>query len=178
MVAVIGLEEPLLADVCNKTDTCIANVNCPGQLVISGTMLNLAKAAELAQARGASRLIPLEVSGAFHSSLMQTAREGLSEIIGRLNFQRPSIPVIANVTALPLTTAEEVKTELVKQLTSGVQWQRSVEYMINAGASAFIEIGPGKVLSGLIKRINRDAGTQNFGSVESIKNLGNQSPSG
>lgn len=176
MVAVIGLEEPLLTEVCKKTGTCVANVNCPGQLVISGAMENLPKAAELAQARGASRIIPLEVSGAFHSPLMQTAMERLSEIIATLKFQDPDIPIIANVTALPLTTAEEVKTELIKQLASGVQWQRSIEWMMNAGVSAFVEIGPGKVLSGLIKRINRNVETQNIGSADSIRRLGNPSP--
>ena len=169
MVAIIGLDEALLAEVCQETDTRIANFNCPGQLVISGAMENLPKAAELAQVKGASRIVPLQVSGAFHTPLMQTAKEGLSEIIATLDFQDPSVPIIANVTAEPLTTGKQVKTELVEQLCNGVQWQRSIEYMINSGVSTFIEIGPGRVLSGLIKRINRDASTQNIGDVEAIK---------
>jgi [acyl-carrier-protein] S-malonyltransferase len=172
MVAIIGLDEASLAEICKETDTRIANFNCPGQLVISGAMENLPKAAELAQAKGASRIVPLQVSGAFHSPLMQTAREGLSEIIATLDFQDPSVPIIANVTAKPLTTGEQVKTELIEQLCNGVQWQRSIEYMINEGVSTFIEIGPGRVLSGLVKRINRDVNTQNIGDAEAIKSLG------
>ncbi len=171
MMAIIGLDEASLAEVCKETDTRIANFNCPGQLVISGATENLSKAAALAQAKGASRIVPLSVSGAFHSPLMQTARDGLSKIIAAIDFRDPSVPIIANVTAKPLTTAEEVKTELVEQLCNGVQWQRSIEYMINNGVSTFIEIGPGRVLSGLIKRINRNVSTQNIGDVEAIKNL-------
>ncbi len=172
MVAIIGLDEALLAEVCQETNTQIANFNCPGQLVISGAMENLPRAAELAQAKGASRIVPLQVSGAFHTPLMQTAKEGLSEIIATLDFRKTSVPIIANVTAKPMTTAKQVKTELVDQLCNGVQWQRSIEYMINDGVSTFIEIGPGRVLSGLIKRINRDVNTQNIGDAEAIKNLG------
>ncbi len=171
MVAIIGLDEASLSEVCSKTDTRIANFNSPGQLVISGAVENLPRASELAQARGANRIIPLKVSGAFHSPLMQTAREGLSEVIATFDFQDPTVPIIANTTAQPLTTAEQVKTELTEQLCNGVQWQRSIEYMINAGVSTFIEIGPGRVLSGLIKRINRDVSTRNIGDAETIKSL-------
>ncbi len=171
MVAIIGLDEASLAEVCNETGTCIANFNCPGQLAISGAKENLPKAADLAKAKGASRIIPLQVSGAFHSPLMQPAADGLSEIIATLPFQDPTVPIIANTTAQPLTTAEQVKAELIKQLCNGVQWQRSIEYMVDDGVATFIEIGPGKVLSGLIKRINKDVNTLNIGDVESIKNL-------
>ncbi|MFC2056580.1 ACP S-malonyltransferase [Chloroflexota bacterium] len=174
MVAIIGLDEASLAEVCNKTDTCIANFNCPGQLVISGAMENLPRASELAQDKGANRFIPLQVSGAFHTPLMQPAREGLSEVIATLDFQDPTVPIIANTTAQPLTTAEQVKIELIEQLCNGVQWQRSIEYMVNDGVSTFIEIGPGRVLSGLIKRINRNVSTQNIGNTEVIKSLINK----
>ena len=176
MVAIIGLNEASLAEVCNETDTCIANFNCPGQLVISGAEENLSKATDLAKARGASRAIPLQVSGAFHTPLMQPAVDGLSEIIATVNFQDPAVPIIANVTAQPLTTAEQVKAELLSQLCHGVQWQRSIEYMVDDGVSTFIEIGPGKVLSGLIKRINKNAKTINIGGAEAIRSLGNPSP--
>ncbi len=171
MIAIIGLDEASLAEVCHETDTGIANFNCPGQLVISGAKEKLAKAAELAKAKGASRAIPLQVSGAFHTPLMQSTVEGLSGIIANLNFRDPTVPVIANTTAQPLTTAEQVKVELTNQLCHGIQWQRSIEYMINNGVSTFIEIGPGKVLSGLIKRINSNVETQNIGDAEAIKNL-------
>ncbi len=175
MVAIIGLEADLLIEVCDKTNTQIANFNCPGQLVISGAMEHLPRASELAQARGARRIVPLDVSGAFHSPLMQPAREGLLEIINGLNFRDPSVPIIGNTTAKPLTTAEEIKTELTEQLCNCVQWQHSVEYMINEGITSFIEIGPGKVLSGLIKRINKDIDTQNIGDAEAINGLVNPS---
>jgi [acyl-carrier-protein] S-malonyltransferase len=176
MVAIIGLDETLLTEVCQETDTVIANYNSPGQLVISGAKENLPRASELALSRGASRAIPLQVSGAFHSPLMKPAQEGLSEIIANLSFRDPVIPILANTTAQPLTTAEEVKIELNNQLLNGVQWQRSIEYMINNGVSTFIEIGPGRVLSGLIKRINRAVNIQNIGDVEAIKKLTDLSP--
>lgn len=171
MTAIIGLDEAALAEVCRQTDTQIANINCPGQLVISGAEENVPRAADLAKARGASRTIPLAVSGAFHSPLMQPAVDGMSEIIAKLDFKEPAIPIIGNTTARPLTTAEQVKSELINQLCNCVQWQRSVEFMVDGGVSNFIEIGPGKVLSGLIKRINRDAVTINIGDAEAVKNI-------
>ena len=176
MTAVIGFDDDLLAEVCSLTDTQIANVNCPGQLVISGAEENLPKAADLAKARGASRTVPLQVSGAFHTPLMQPAVDSLSEIIAALTFRDPTVPVIANTTAQSLTTAEQVKAELINQLCNCVQWQRSIEYMVDNCVSIFIEIGPGKVLSGLIKRINKDVDTQNIGDAEAIKSLGTLFP--
>ena len=167
MVAIIGLDQASLAEVYSETDTRIANINCPGQLVISGAKENLAKAADLAKARGAYRTIPLSVSGAFHTPLMQSAVDGISKITATLSFRQAVVPVIANTTAQPLTTVDEVKAELLRQLCNSIQWQRSVEYMINEGVTTFIEIGPGKVLSGLIKRINRDVETLNIGDVQS-----------
>ena len=173
MTAIIGFDEDLLAEVCSITDTRIANINCPGQLVISGAEENLPKAADLAKAGGASRVIPLQVSGAFHTPLMQPVVDRMSEIIDTLNFRDPTVPIIAKTTAQPLPTAKQVKAELITQLCNCVQWQRSIEYMIENGVSTFIEIGPGKVLSGLIKRISKDVDTLNAGDVESIKNLVN-----
>lgn len=176
MAAIIGLEETSLAEVCQQTDTKIANINCPGQLVISGASENVAIAVDLAKARGASRAVPLQVSGAFHSPLMQPAVDGMSEIIPSLNFQEPAVPIIANTTGQPLTTGKEVKEELLRQLCHSVQWQRSIEYMIDNGVTRFIEIGPGKVLTGLIRRIKRDIKTLNIADAEAIKNLGDLSP--
>ena len=171
MVAVIGLDEASLAEVCGETDTWMANINCPNQLVISGAKENLTKAAELAKARGARRAIPLPVSGAFHTPLMQQAAQFMSVIMATISFNEPIIPIVANTTAEPMTTAEQIKTELLRQLCNGVQWQRSIEYMIASGVSTFIEIGPGEVLSGLIKRINGDAKTINIGDAEAINSL-------
>ncbi len=175
MAAIIGLDETLLSDVCHQTDTRIANINCPGQLVISGSRENLMLAIESAKARGARRAVPLQVSGAFHTSLMQLAADGLSKIIATISFQEPGVPIIGNTTAQPLITAESIKTELLNQLCNCVQWQRSIEYMLNDGVSTFIEIGPGKVLSGLIKRIHKGNKTININDLPSIKGLLNSS---
>ncbi len=172
MAAIIGLEEAKLAEVCRQSDTVMANINCPGQIVISGASENIARAMELAKAAGASRAILLQVRGAFHSPLMKPIIEGMSNVIKSTRFKDPTIPVIANMTALPLTTAEAVKEELINQLTNPVQWQRSVEYMVKQGVDTFIEIGPGKVLTGLIKRINKDVITRNISDWETAKSLG------
>jgi [acyl-carrier-protein] S-malonyltransferase len=171
MAAIIGLDESKLADVCHRSNTVMANVNCPGQIVISGAAENITKAMEMATAAGASRTITLQVSGAFHSPLMQPAVEGMIKYLDVTPFKTPSIPVIGNVTALPLDTAEAVKTELRQQLTSPVQWQRTIEYMINQGVSTFIEIGPGRVLTGLIRRINKEVETINIGDLEAIRSF-------
>lgn len=168
MAAVIGLEETPLREVCQKTGTYIVNINSPGQMVISGDRYGVAKAMEIAKDRGAARVIPLSVSGAFHTPLMQPAVEGMTEILSRLTFADPAIPIIANVTARPLTTARAVKEELVQQLCHCVQWQRSVEYMIGEGITTFVELGPGKVLTGLIKRINREVQTLNIGDAAAV----------
>ncbi|UCD08072.1 MAG: ACP S-malonyltransferase, partial [Dehalococcoidales bacterium] len=171
MAAVMGLDESILTAICQDTETVIANYNSPGQLVISGMKDNVLKASDQAQSAGASRVVSLNVSGAFHSPLMKPAQEGLTEIIASLEFRNPDIPVLANTTALPLTNGEQVKTELIDQLCNGVQWQRSIEYMISEGVTTFIEIGPGRVLSGLVKRINKEVDQQNIGTVEAVNGL-------
>ncbi len=173
MAAIIGLDESSLSEICQQTDTCMANINCPGQIVISGATENLTRAMDMAKTRGASRVVPLQVSGAFHSPLMQPAVDGMAKIIGSLPFQEPSIPVIGNTTAKPVPTAASVKSELLNQLCNPVQWQRSIEYMVNNGVSTFVEIGPGKVLTGLIKRINKEARTVNIGDLEAVRSLAN-----
>ncbi|HEY77558.1 MAG TPA: ACP S-malonyltransferase [Dehalococcoidia bacterium] len=169
MVAVIGLDEASMAEVCRESGARIANINCPGQIVISGAWENISRAVDLAREKGASRTIPLEVSGAFHTPLMQPAVDGMAEIIAGLNFRPPEVPIIANTTAEPLTTGEQVKEELLRQLCNCVEWQRSVEYMLANGVAIFIEIGPGKVLTGLIKRINRDTKLVNVGSATDVE---------
>ncbi len=171
MAAIIGLDEAPLAGVCQETNTWVANVNCPGQLVISGAKENLTQAMHLAKAKGALRAMPLQVSGAFHTPLMQPAADGLTEIIATLSFDEPAVPIIANTTAEPLTTAGLIKEELLRQLCNGIQWQRSIEYMVNNGVSALIEIGPGRVLTGLIRRINRDVKTLNIGDADTINDV-------
>ena len=171
MAAVMGLDEDILTAICQDTATVIANYNTPGQLVISGMRDNVLKASEQAQTAGASRVVQLNVSGAFHSPLMKSAQEGLTDIIASLEFRDPDIPVLANTSSQPLTKGDQVKTELIDQLCNGVQWQRSVEYMINDGVTTFVEIGPGRVLSGLVRRINKDVTLQNVGTAESVNGL-------
>lgn len=174
MAAIIGLDEPLLAEVCGKTDTVMANVNCSGQIVISGAADNISRAIEMATAAGAKRAIELQVSGAFHSPLMKPAVDGLIKYLEATELKDPTIPVIGNMTGEPLSDAAAVRTELRNQLTNPVKWQRSIEYMSGHGITTFIEIGPGKVLTGLVRRINSEAETINLNDLESIKNLGSQ----
>ena len=122
----------------------------------------------MSKARGAVRAIQLQVSGAFHSPLMQPAREGLAKVLAGIKFNDPKVPLIANTSAEPLTKAEQIGPELTNQLLNGVQWQKSVEYMLKEGVNTFAEIGPGKVLTGLIKRIKRDVNVLNIGDVQTI----------
>jgi [acyl-carrier-protein] S-malonyltransferase len=171
MAAILGMEESLVVALCKETGTWIANINCPGQLVISGPKENIEKAVTLAPAKGAVKAIPLQVSGAFHTPLMQPAADGLSSIIERISFKDPAIPIIANTSAQPLIKAAAIKEELLTQLCNSVQWQKSIELMINQGTSTFIEIGPGKVLTGLVKRINKDVRTLNVGETGELKNI-------
>ncbi|MBI2847837.1 MAG: ACP S-malonyltransferase, partial [Chloroflexi bacterium] len=171
MSAIIGLDEASLAEVCKTTNTWIANFNCPGQLAISGSKENLEKAMELAKSKGAARAILLPVSGAFHSPLMQPAMEGLSQIVTTIDFKDPIVPVIANTSAQPLINGQEMRAELTTQLLKSVQWQRSVEYMVARGVDTFAEVGPGKVLTGLIRRINKTANLVNIGDSEALNTL-------
>jgi [acyl-carrier-protein] S-malonyltransferase len=172
MAAVIGLDEAALREICRESGAEIANFNCSVQIVISGSKEALARAMDLAEARGARRVISLHVSGAFHSTLMQPTIEGMSEAISQIDFRTPKVPIVVNSTAQPVTTAEGVKEELIRQLCNCVQWQPSVEYMVEEGVSTFIEIGPGQVLSGLIKRISNKVQVLNVSDPESIKALG------
>ncbi len=169
MAAIIGIDEESLEEVCRETGSQIANFNCSGQIVISGTRESLARSMDLAKARGARRVVPLQVSGAFHSILMQPTVDGMAQAISQVNFGLPQVPIVANSTAQPMTSPDEVKEELLRQLCHCVQWQPSVEYMLGDGVSTFIEIGPGQVLSGLIKRINSEVQVLNMSNAESIK---------
>jgi len=171
MAAIIGLDEPVLTGICQETDTRLANINCPGQLVISGATDDIARAVELATEKGASRAIPLQVSGAFHTPMMQPAVDGMAEIIPTLTFREPTIPIIANTSARPMTSAEAVKSELLEQLCNSVQWQGSIEYMIENGITSIIEIGPGRVLTGLMRRIDRSMETLNIGGAGAVQSL-------
>jgi [acyl-carrier-protein] S-malonyltransferase len=171
MLAVIGLDEETVKDVCLQTGTEISNINCPGQIVISGATQALAEANRLAKTRGARAIIPLKVSGAFHSALMEPVIAEFSKIVSNVRFRSPNIPVISNVTARPLIDVDSIKKELVKQLRNCIQWQRSVEYMMHNGVAIFYEIGPGRVLSGLVRRINSELRLFNISGIEDIAQL-------
>lgn len=169
MVALLGLNEGAAEEICQVTGTEIANINCSGQIVISGSKNAISNAIDVARARGARRTISLEVSGAFHSSLMQWARRGLSRVISALHFHHPKIPIIANTTAKPLIRANAVRAELQNQLCQCVHWQKSVEFMRQEGVSTFVELGPGDVLTGLIQRICPDARTFKLNDIITLE---------
>ncbi len=171
MLAVIGLDEETVRDVCLQTGTEISNMNCPGQIVISGAVQALAEANRLGKTKGARAMIPLKVSGAFHSALMEPIIAEFSKIVSNVRFRSPDIPVISNVTAHPLSDIDSIRRELVNQLRNCIQWQRSVEHMIRSGVTAFYEIGPGRVLSGLIRRINAELPIFNVSGLEDIAQL-------
>lgn len=159
MLAIIGLDEAGVREVCAASGMEIANINSPGQIAISGPAEALEKATLLAREKGAQRVVPLPVSGAFHSRLMQPAAEGMARAVANLAFRDASIPIVANTTAEPVTAGGALKEELLQQLCHSVLWQKSVETMISGGVVELVEIGPGQVLTGLIKRISRDVRT-------------------
>lgn len=167
--AVVGLDESALEAVCRETGAEICNINGAGQIVIGGPRDAVARAMDLAKARGASRVVPVNVSAAFHSSLMSPAVEGMRQALMQAELRDPRIPVVGNVDGKPLATAAAITDELARQVASAVQWQRSVEFMASAGVSTFVEIGPGRVLSGLIRRIARGAAVRNVGDAASIE---------
>ncbi len=156
MLAVIGSDEETVRKVCAATGAQISNINSPGQIVVSGKVSVLDEFKKLAPQHGIRRAIPLKVSGAFHSDLMKPAVEGLKKAISGCNFRQADVPVVSNVTAEIITSAEAIKKELVDQITNCVQWQRSIENMIDRGVNAFYEIGYGQVVGGLVKRINSE----------------------
>jgi len=166
MVAVIGLDEEIIRELCLTLGTEISNINCPGQIVVSGAEEKLAEFNRLAHGKGARRIIPLKVSGAFHSQLMQPAWECLKNAISEFTLHEPSAPVMANVTAQVLLDAQAIKSELVDQIVRCILWQQSVENMITSGVNTFIEIGHGQVLAGLIKRINPAVQVINIGDAD------------
>jgi [acyl-carrier-protein] S-malonyltransferase len=163
MAAVLGLADTIVEEVCASIDGIVvaANYNCPGQLVISGETTAVEKACEAMKAAGAKRALILPVGGAFHSPMMEPAREELAAAIEATNFSTPICPVYQNVTANAVSDANEIKKNLIIQLTAPVKWTQSVQQMIADGATLFTEVGPGKVLAGLINKIDKEAVTAN-----------------
>jgi [acyl-carrier-protein] S-malonyltransferase len=188
MAAVIGMDEATLQEICQEAtadsvanlpphahpgegQVTIANFNAPGQIVISGEQDALALAMELAKVRGAKRVIPLAVSGAFHSPVMQPAAEGLALAVAGTTINDDSIPVIGNIEALPLTDAQAIREELTQQIASSVQWTRTIELLVSVGVTTFLEIGPGQALTGMVKRIAKGATLLNVSNAADIEKV-------
>jgi len=176
MAAIIGLDIPTLEDICSNATrpgeiVQVANDNCPGQVVISGKSEALDRAVELAQAAGARRAVRLAVSIAAHSPLMSTAQIDFNNALEQADIGEPELPIIGNVSAQPLNTAADIRLDLSGQLTNRVRWTESIQYMINQGVHTFIEIGAGTVLTGLVKRINRDVTCYNLGTPEDFEKI-------
>jgi len=173
MAAIIGLEPDIIEEVCNKVSGIVqpANFNSPGQVAISGEVKAVHDAMDKLKETGAKKVIELVVSGAFHSPLMEYAQQGLSDALKKVEIKDTSIPVYTNVTALPVTKSDEIKELLFKQLTHPVRWMEIYLNMAKDGFEDFIELGPGKVLTGLGKRINREVNCLALGTVENIKSL-------
>ncbi|TYB78291.1 ACP S-malonyltransferase [Bizionia myxarmorum] len=161
MAAVLGLDDALVEKICLETDGIVvaANYNCPGQLVISGEIDAINRACEALKAAGAKRALVLPVGGAFHSPLMEPAREELAAAIEATNFRKPNCPIYQNVSASAILDEAAIKANLISQLTAPVKWTQSVQQMIADGATLFTEVGPGNVLQGLVRKINREAET-------------------
>jgi len=166
MAAIVGLDDAIVEEVCGSIDDIVvaANYNCPGQLVISGTIEGIDKACEVLTEKGAKRALKLVVGGAFHSPLMEPAREELAAAIEATTINTPVCPVYQNVNAQPVSDPAVIKENLIAQLTAPVRWTQTVENMLKDGATSFTEIGPGKVLQGLIKKVDRKAETSGIDS--------------
>ena len=170
MAAIIGLDVSQTLSVCAEADVTLANFNCPGQLVVSGGMERIAKAVELAKAKGAKRAIALPVAGAYHSPLMASAKPRLQAVLAVANLSRPTVVVVSNVTAQPHGPADEIRHRLVEQITASVRWEQSMRYLLADGFTRFIELGPGTALSGFMKRIDQRAQMLNVADVASLEN--------
>ncbi|MGA2869960.1 MAG: ACP S-malonyltransferase [Verrucomicrobiota bacterium] len=167
MAAVIGLDEAPTREVCAGAGVVLANLNCPGQLVISGEAEKITKACELAKAKGAKRAIPLTVAGAYHSPLMASAQPKLAAELARAKISAPAVPVVSNVTAQPHGT--DISAKLVEQVCASVLWENSMRHLLSQGFTRFIELGPGTALSGFMRRIDKTAQMLNVADVASLE---------
>jgi [acyl-carrier-protein] S-malonyltransferase len=169
MAAIIGLDEAATRAVCQETGVELANLNCPGQLVISGRADRMTAACDLAKARGAKRALPLPVAGAYHSALMASAQPKLEATLRAIALNLPSVPVISNVTAQPHEAPADIHRRLVEQVTSPVRWEDSMRYLLAEGFTRFIELGPGTALTGFMKRIDKTAQALNVADAASLE---------
>ena len=171
MVSMTGLDIEVFKNICFSTGVEIAYIDAPDQVTLAGTNENLTKARRLAQIKGARRIVPLRVNGPFNCILMEPAIERLRNAISEFTFNKPTVPIIANVTAQPLTDLEAIKEELVSQIVRPVQWQQSVENMIARGVTTFFEMGPGEMLTRLIKRISPGAQAFNISNAQTVSEI-------
>lgn len=169
MAAIIGLDEAPTCEVCAEAGVVLANLNCPGQLVISGEAEKITKACELAKARGAKRALPLTVAGAYHSPLMASAQPKLGAELAKVNLVSPIVPVISNVTAQTHSAPSEISAKLVEQVCASVLWENSMRGLLAQGYTRFIELGPGTALSGFMKRIDKTAQMLNVADAASLE---------
>jgi len=171
MAAILGLNELAFGQICDETGVELANINTDDQIVISGDKIAVARAMDLASARGAKKTIPLPVSGAFHSSLMAEAKAGLADVLKNLDFKQPVMPVVGNCDSRPLSTVDEIRTELVNGLCQCVLWKDSIHHLVDSGVTQFVEFGSGGVLAGLIKRIDRGVKVSTVSDTASMRKL-------
>ena len=171
MSAIIGFDKEKIVEICRKTGAEVANFNAPDQIVITGEAAKVEEAGKLMAEAGAKRVIPLDVSGAFHSSLMKPAADKFSQELTKFHFQTPSFPILSNVDANPCADPKQISSNLAKQITSSVQWVDTIHYIANQGVKTFLEIGPGNVLKGLIRKINKDLTVHNIRVPADIDNL-------
>ena len=169
MLSIIGLGLDKVKEICSQANTEVANINCPGQIVISGGIKEIKEAGSLAQDYGAKRIVALEVSGAFHSSFMKEASDKLASELEKIKINPPKIPIVSNVTAKPVTKAEEIKDNLIKQVACSVLWDDSIKFILSKNVTTFFEFGPGKVLKGLMRRIDEKAEVINIEKKEDIQ---------
>lgn len=174
MAAVLGAEREALAELCKQIteqtgSVEMANINCPGQIVVSGSVEGVQAVVEKGKEIGAKRVIPLEVSGPFHSSLMQPAADRLRDVLANIEMQDAKVPVVANVTARPVSSADEIRELLVQQVVSPVLWEDTINWLLSQGVDTFVEIGSGSVLTGLIRKIDRSAKVHTVNSLSALE---------
>ncbi|MCH2309701.1 MAG: ACP S-malonyltransferase [SAR202 cluster bacterium] len=173
MAAILGMDQEEIFKIAKTSGTYVSNINTQEQIVISGEKEKIQIAMDMASEKGAKRVIPLNVGGAFHSGLMEPARDGLAAAVESVKLVNSSIPIVANCTAKPVSESSDIKEELVTQISGCVNWRQTIEFMIDEGVTDFYEIGPGRALSGMVKKINKEMNTYNISDLASIRELKN-----
>lgn len=171
MASIIGLDQMIVTEIVSGTGAYVSNINTTEQIVISGNHKAVSDASDLLSKKGARKVIPLRVGGAFHSGLMEPAKYELEQAIHKLTFQDSNIPIIANCSAKPIVSVADIKHELVSQICGCVHWHQSIDYMIKSGISNFIEVGPGKAINGMVRRIDKSVNITSVNNMETILNL-------